>query len=236
MRVDQAEGLRRLLGQERREATVVVAPRASRAKTLAVLGLTRRLGASGRRVLLVDENAGPANSIGALGFKARRDLVQVLSRECTLDEAVLWSAEGLGVLSAHRAAGAALRQVAGCGLALAEGVRSLAIPPDTLLVDALPGTTGTTADVLCECFGAREIVLVAAPDSDSIVGGYGLLKRAAGEPRVQRFGLIVVGARDAAGALALHRNIDLAARRFLGMGVVFLGHLAASRIQAAASR
>jgi flagellar biosynthesis protein FlhG len=233
MPIDQAEGLRRMRGQQRRHAVVIAAPRAIGTRSVAALGLATRFSLSGRRVLLVEENRGPGNALYALGLSARYDLVHVLTREKRLDDIVVHGPHGLTLISAARVRRVPLQCASSAAAALAESMREMSIPPDTLVIAAAAGTTGITADVLCERFGHRELVLLVGSGVDSIVGAYALLKRAARECRDQVFGLLVTGVADAAGASAIHRNMDQAALRFLGTKVAFLGQLAAG---AAAAR
>jgi flagellar biosynthesis protein FlhG len=234
---DQAEGLRRLIGQSRPRALVMVAgARTARERTAAVLAMAASLSANRRRLLLVDENAGPDSALAALGLGCRHDLLQVLTRERALEQIALPGPNGMTVVCAARAARTAAPPGSMHAQALSTALRALPVPPETVLINALSGTTGMAVWLECAGLPERETVLVVQPAMHSIVGAYALLKRARRECADQRFGVVLAGAQDEAEALAIHGNLDSAARRFVGATVCFLGFLEASGTPRAAAR
>ena len=84
---DQAEGLRRLLDREHLRVTTVTSGSHGVGKTSVVINVAAEFAARGHRVLVIDENYGPANVSGLLGVRSRFDFNHVMRRSCTLEDA-----------------------------------------------------------------------------------------------------------------------------------------------------
>ena len=86
---DQAEGLRRLLDREHLRVTTVTSGSHGVGKTSVVINVAAEFAARGHRVLVIDENYGPANVSGLLGVRSRFDFNHVMRRSCTLEDALI---------------------------------------------------------------------------------------------------------------------------------------------------
>ena len=98
--LDQAAGLRRLLGSAPLRAVVIAG---SGATTLSV-NLATALGAAGMDVLVVDENANHGNVADHLGISTRYELIHALNGDRPLRDIICEAAAGVCVLPAARGA------------------------------------------------------------------------------------------------------------------------------------
>jgi flagellar biosynthesis protein FlhG len=101
-RIDQAEGLRKLLLGERSRTVTLMAGKAGLGRTTAIISLAATLARRGKRVLVIDENGGTGNVTGRLRLPAGRDLLDVLQGRGNLRDAI-HTTHGYSVLSSARA-------------------------------------------------------------------------------------------------------------------------------------
>jgi len=100
-RVDQADGLRRLLVSNQTRVITLLAGKSGVGNTSAVINLAAALARSGKAVLVLDENNTTHNVSSHLGLHAKRDLLDVIKGRCKLSEALL-NAGSFSVLSTAR--------------------------------------------------------------------------------------------------------------------------------------
>ena len=104
-RVDQAAGLRRLLGGgQQLQVVTFVAGCDGVGRSMAVANLGVALARLGKEVLIIDEHAQGDDIASAFGMTARHDLLNVVQREMPLSQVLLQPMLGLRVLPAPRAA------------------------------------------------------------------------------------------------------------------------------------
>jgi flagellar biosynthesis protein FlhG len=102
VRIDQADGLRRLLLGERCRAVTLIAGKSDLGRTSATISLAATLARRGKRVLVIDENCGSGNVAGRLRMPEGPDLLDVLQGRANLTDAIR-KTRGYAVLSTARA-------------------------------------------------------------------------------------------------------------------------------------
>ena len=136
---DQAEGLRRLLVQDFVRIVTVASGKAGAGKTTTVINLAAYLARAGKKVLIIDENAGANNLSTTLGLNAHRDLLDVIRRDKSLDQVIVGHSEGQYILPAGRGMRVLDKLSAGDQAHLIGCFAHLAQPMDVVLIDTAPG-------------------------------------------------------------------------------------------------
>jgi flagellar biosynthesis protein FlhG len=190
-------------------------------KTFLAVNLSLALRDLGRRCLLVDLDWGLANVDVALGVAPKHHIGHVLAGECSLEEALL-NHQGLIILPN------------GCGQAdlahldrrqradLVAAVRNLRPDRDLIIADTHPGIGSLNVDVLRE---AKTTVIIATPEPTALTDTYALFKVLSKTEMRGPAGLIVNQASTSEQALEAARHLDAVARRFLGHGIDYWGHV-----------
>jgi len=222
IRVDQAEGLRRLLVRNHTQVVTVAAGKPGVGRTSTTINLAAGMARFGKEVLVLDENHAPGNLLDHLGLNARYDLLDIAREICKPHEAVS-SAKGFSVLSAARAmySLAQLKQVEQQRLenALAEVSSGM----DVILVDAamLAGQAGISSGLAS---GVSLLVVVDATTS-GVTESYALIKRMALDNACLQFEIVVNKVSDEPAAMTVFCNMAKVARRNLAARLEYLGYI-----------
>lgn len=231
-RLDQAEGLRRLLVSNQARVITVAAGKTGVGRTSATINLAAALARCGKDVLVLDENSAPNNLLDQLGLSARFDLLDVAQAKCKLNDAILHG-KGYSVLSAARAI-RALPELANTEQRrLEQAMAELNTAVDVMLVDTampvLSRTEGLSArDAMSSSLatGTSMLVIVDATAS-GITASYTLIKRMALENARLQFEIVVNKAGSDQEAKNVFGNMAKVARHHLAARLEYLGHIAA---------
>jgi flagellar biosynthesis protein FlhG len=220
---DQAEGLRRLLVQDNNlHAATVISGSVGTGKTIAVINLAAALARSGKKVLIIDENAGASNLGGTLGLSAHRDLLDVIRRDMSLDDVLIQHSDGFGILPAGRGMRVLDKINPDDRLHLVDSFGRLTPPMDVVLVDAAPGSASR---LLSLAFPCHEIVVLVSSQPASITTAYALIKEISGNSGNHRFRVLVNKVGDEAEAKKIFDNMAKVARRYLSVSLGFIGSI-----------
>src|SRR5258706_14022166 len=210
-RRDQAEGLRRLLEREHLRVTTVTAGRHGVGQTSVVINVAAALAARGHRVLVIDENYGPANVSGLLGVRPRFDLKHVMRRACTLDDALIDGPAGVSILPAA---------------SVARALSSLRPQEQEQLIDSFGRLDGrydlALIDTSCGNAGApglfsgavQDTIIVSSAATDAITASYALLKRMRDCQSGRRFYMLLNRVASEAKARVVDANFKNAAHGY----------------------
>jgi flagellar biosynthesis protein FlhG len=230
MLIDQAASLRggRELsdqlrtGSRRRPPLVAIASgKGGVGKTFLAVNLALALRDQGRRPLLVDLDWGLANVDIALGLAPRRHLGHVLSGEADVAEAVV-EHDGVAILP-NGCGHADLAELSSDRRrALRQAIRQTDVGQHVVIADTHPGISAPTIDVLRE---ASVTLVVTTPEPTSLTDTYALFK-ILGEHDLQGpAGLVINQVTSAGQAEETAQHLDAVARRFLGRGIDYWGHV-----------
>lgn len=238
-RVDQAEGLRRLLVRSQTQVLTLVAGKTGVGRTSTAVNLAAALAHLGKEVLVLDENHAPNNFPGQLGIYARHDLLDVVHEKCLPEEALL-NAHGFSVLSTARA----MRSLSQLGSPdqqrLENALTEVSEGMDVLLVDAaMPGLMKAQDGRGHRSSGAGSFAGHAATSSGFACGGtllvvmdatasgitdsYTLIKRLVLENACLQFEIVVNKVADDKAALTVFENMAKVAWRNLAARLEYLG-------------
>ena len=209
-RVDQAAGLRRMLGGGGLQVITFVAGCEGVGRSSAIANLGVALARLGREVLIIDEH-GPGDDVAsALGVQASYDLLHVMQRELPLARVLLKQMQGLSILPAARAVHKLGRLSLKQQQILLDAMSDQARPVDVILVDAsMSHPTGFSPFGLA----SRETVVVLSGSSASITEAYSLIKKVSQLYSRRHFRILVNKVRQPEDARSIYENIAQVARQ-----------------------
>jgi flagellar biosynthesis protein FlhG len=249
-RVDQAEGLRRLLVRNHTQAVAVLAGKPGVGSGSTTINLAAALAHSGKEVLVLDENHAPNNLLDRLGLHSRYDLLDVVREKCKTHEAVLNTC-GFFVLPTARAMCllAQLKQAeqqrlenaltevcSGVDVLLVDAAMPALIEPiairlgdqkmtsKSLAISKVAGFDGQSGVWSGSASGVSLLVVVDATAS-GITDSYALIKKLALENACLQFEIVVNKAADEKEAMMVFGNMAKVALNNLAARLDYLGHI-----------
>jgi flagellar biosynthesis protein FlhG len=209
--LDQAAGLRRLLGGGQLQVITFVAGCEGVGRSVAVANLGVALARLGKEVLIIDEHASRDDIAASFGLIARYDLLNVVQRELYLPQVLLQPMSGLRVLPAAQAVKKLGRLSLPQQQTLLDAMSGLERPVDVILVDANMAHPGGFSP-----FGlaSQEAVVVLSGNSASITEAYALIKKVSHAFSRKHFRILVNKVRNQSDARSIFENIaQVAAQR-----------------------
>jgi flagellar biosynthesis protein FlhG len=203
-RVDQAAGLRRMLGGSGLQVITFVAGCEGVGRSVTVANLGVALARLGKEVMLIDEHA-PGDDIAAsFGMQSTHDLLNVVQRELPLASVLLRPMNGLSILPAAKA----VRKLGRLSLhqqqTLVDAMSGLERSIDVILVDAsMAHPAGFSPFGLV----SQETVVVLSGSSASITEAYALIKKVSQAFSRRHFRILVNKVRSHADARSIYENI-----------------------------
>lgn len=222
IRVDQAEGLRRLLVRNHTQVVTVVAGKPGVGRTSTTINLAAALARSGKEVLVLDENHAPNNFLDHLGLYARYDLLDVVQEKCKPREAVLNTKE-FSVLSTARAMYSLAQLKQAEQQRLENALTEVSSGVDVMLVDAamLVGQ----AEVSSSLASGVSLLVVVDATTSGITDSYALIKRLALENARFQFEIVLNKVADEQAAMMVFGNMAKVARLNLAARLEYLGYI-----------
>jgi flagellar biosynthesis protein FlhG len=232
-RPDQAEGLRRLLDREHLRVTAVASGCHGVGKTSVVINVAAAYAARGHRVLVIDENYGPANVSGLLGIRSRFDLSHVIRRTCTLEDALIEGPAGVSILPAASSARALPNLSPLQQEQLIDSFSRLDGRFDLALIDTPCGTAGTPG---LFSRAVRDTIIVSSAATEAITASYALIKRMRGSQGGRRFYMLLNRVASESNARVVATNLKSAAHGYLATPLEYLGSVPRDASLALAAR
>lgn len=219
--VDQAEGLRRMLGGARPRVFSFVSTQQGSEKCSMLTNLCTSLTAAGSDVLLLDACAANRGVAGRLG-KPRASLLDAARGDAMLADVVMQAPEGFSfcTLSGQQAFAAQNASLQGH---LLRAFQELAGRVGIVVIDTeVPETGEFTLPAIHE----GEFIIQVTPGPASITDAYAAIKRLSACSGRRPFGVLVTGATEAEAA-RIFSNMAKAASRYLAVSLDFIGSIPA---------
>jgi flagellar biosynthesis protein FlhG len=204
-RVDQAAGLRRMLGgSQQLQVITFVAGCEGVGRSVAIANLGVALARLGKEVLIVDEHASSDDIASCFGLVARYDLLNVVQRDMALSQVLLQPMSGLLVLPVAKA----IKKIGHLSLpqqqSLLDAMSGLERPVDVILVDAsMTHPSGFSPFGLA----SQEAVVVLSGSGASITEAYSLIKKVSQAFSRKHFRILVNKVRSQPDARSIFDNI-----------------------------
>jgi flagellar biosynthesis protein FlhG len=217
--IDQAEGLRRMLGGPKPRIFTVLSATPGEEKGAMLVNLGASLAQAGSDVLLVDAcqtSPGIASRLDALHGVS---LLQVARQERALDKAIQPMPQGFGLARLMHGSQAPALRDAELVERLSDAFSAMAALADIVMVDA---ELGKTVLFPIPALASSEIVVQVSSSPDAITSAYAIIKRLHGEFGRRPFNILVTGASETE-AQAVFKNMAMTANRYLGVKLDLMG-------------
>ncbi len=209
---DQADGLRRMMTRNPARLIAVVGSSADVGGTSVAQNLAAALVQQGKQVLLLDEHAGSRSICALWKIAPAGSWADVAASRLSLDSAAGLAACGVQVLPA----------VPGAHGGDAE-VRTL-FQGQVAIIDAALDSNGALSPLAAQ---ADDVLVVLRPQPASITAAYACIKRLHYAHALQQSRILVNIAGNAAEAQRVLANLTAATGRFLALGALPVGCVAA---------
>lgn len=181
-------------------------------KTNVVVNLAVALARLRNRVAILDADFGLGNVDVLLGLTPTHHLGHLLVGQKAMEDIVVEGPLGIRVVPAS----SGLRELTALTPAqwqrLREGIDSLAASLDFLLIDTGAGISSNVVDLLA---GSERVLVVTSLEPTAVVDAYAMIKVVTSFDAAKEIGVLINGARDAAEADLVYRQLEVAATRFL---------------------
>lgn len=219
-RIDQADGLRRIVQPKKVKIIAVSSGKGGVGKTNVSVNLAVSMAKQGQEVMLMDADLGLANVDILLGLNTEYDLSHVIRGERTLEEIIVEGPHNIKVIPAStgRSNMANLTPAEHVGLINAFSEMSCAV--DVLIVDT---GAGISDSVMSFCGASQDVIVVVHDEPASITAAYAFIKVMSKKHNVNRFHILANMTHDAREGRELFRKLSKATDRFLDVVLSFIG-------------
>lgn len=191
-------------------------------KTNVTINLAAALARLGHRVGIIDADFGLGNIDVLLGVTPTWHLGHVLSGEKTLAEIAVQGPLGIQIIPAGTGIRALTALNAEQWRSFQDMVRTVSTGLDFLLIDTAAGISDNVVELLLL---AERVLVVTSFEPAAVVDAYAVIKILTNVAPGKDMGIVVNAARDADEAGLVFRQLDMAARRFLGRDLRYYGFI-----------
>jgi flagellar biosynthesis protein FlhG len=218
----QTAGLRAAVRPDPVQVIAVTGGKGGVGKTSVAVNLSAALAAQGERVLLFDGDLGLANVDVMMGLTPRHTLEHVLDGRCTLEESIVQSPAGFGVIPGA----SGIARMAGLSttehLGLVQAFSHLTAGLDVLVVDTAAGIADSVRQF---CQAAQNVLVVLRDEPASLTDAYALIKVLHRSHGVRRFRILANMSSTPGGGEALFRKLERVTSRFLDVVLDYSGEI-----------
>jgi flagellar biosynthesis protein FlhG len=217
----QTAGLRAAVRPDPVQVIAVTGGKGGVGKTSVAVNLAAALAAQGERVLLFDGDLGLANVDVLLGLAPQHTLEHVLDGRCTLEEAVVQTPAGFGVIPGASGVSRLSELSTAEHLGLVQAFSHLTAGLDVLIVDTAAGIADSVRQF---CQAAQNVLVVLRDEPASLTDAYALIKVLSRSHGVRRFRIVANMSAPGAGD-ALFRKLERVTSRFLDVVLDYVGEI-----------
>lgn len=211
--LNQASSLRDLRRpQQGIKVVAVTGGKGGVGKSNVTLNVGMSLAAQGKRVLVLDADLGLANIDVMLGLRVHRNLSNVLSGECSLDDIIVHGPNGLMIIPATSGTQSMVELSTTEHAGLIRAFSTMQTPIDMLLVDTAAGISDM---VLSFSRAAQDVIVVVCDEPASITDAYALIKILSKEHGIARFRIVANMVRSLREGQELYSKLTRVTDRFL---------------------
>lgn len=181
-------------------------------KTNVSINLSVGLAELGRRVALLDADLGLANVDVLLGLKTTRNLSDVMSGECTLNEIMVTGPAGIRVIPASSGVQSMASLTPAEHAGLIHAFSEISDQIDVLVIDTAAGISDS---VISFTRAAQEVIVVVCDEPSSITDAYALIKLLNRDYGVYRFRVLANMAHSPQEGRNIYAKLTAVTERFL---------------------
>lgn len=191
-------------------------------KTSLAVNLALAMAMLGKRVLIIDADLGLANVDIVLGMPSKHSLLDILQKDCRLDE--IWVDGPCGVK--YLSGGSGLEELANLSHRQIEIIlERLSICDDDFDYVIFDTGAGISNNVMQFLAAADDAVLVVTPEPTAMTDAYALMKKYAGYPDCKAVNLIVNRVYEPDEGENVFRKLSQTAEKFLKLEMRLLGEI-----------
>lgn len=191
-------------------------------KTNVSVNLSVALADMGRRVVLMDADLGLANVDIMLGVRPKRNIVDVLSGECGLEDVMVQVSENFSIVPSSSGTQEMTSLGAHEHAELIHAFSDIADKLDVLIIDT---AAGISESVVSFVQAAQEVVVVVCDEPTSITDAYGLIKLLHRDHGMTRFRVLANMVRSEQEGRAMFGKLLTVTDRFLDVTLQYLGSI-----------
>ena len=191
-------------------------------KTNISVNLSLCLGRLGRKVVLMDADIGLANVDIMFGLKPKRNIADVLSGSCGLDEVRVQAAENVRIVPATSGTLEMTSLSIHEHAELIYAFNDIASDVDVLIVDTAAGISQAVVNFLR---ASQEIVVVVCDEPTSITDAYGLIKLLNRDYKMTRFRVLTNMVGNEKEGRSVYGKLLTVTDRFLDVTLQYLGSI-----------
>lgn len=191
-------------------------------KTNASVNLALSLGELGRKVVLMDADIGLANVDIMLGLKPKRNIADVLSGDCGLEDVMISAGENVKIVPATSGTVEMTSLSIHQHAELIYAFNDIAADIDVLIIDTAAGISQAVISFLR---ASQEIVVVVCDEPTSITDAYGLIKLLNRDYKTSRFRVLANMVQNEREGRSVYSKLLTVTDRFLDVTLQYLGSI-----------
>lgn len=191
-------------------------------KTNVSVNLALCLGMMGRKVVLMDADIGLANVDIMLGLKPKKNIADVLSGECGLEDVMLEAGENVKIVPATSGTMEMTSLSIHEHAELIYAFNDIAEDVDVLIIDT---AAGISAAVVSFLRASQEVVVVVCDEPTSITDAYGLIKLLNRDYNMTRFRVLANMVGNEKEGRNVYSKLLTVTDRFLDVTLQYLGSI-----------
>ena len=189
-------------------------------KTNVSVNLSMSLAKLGRRVVLLDADLGLANVDVLLGIEAKRNLADVLSGDCSLEDIMVEGPAGIRIVPASSGVRSMTSLTPQQHSGIIQAFSDLDDQLDVLVVDTAAGISESVTSFV---HAAQEALVVVCNEPTSITDAYALIKVLNRDHGIFKFNILANMIHSPQEAQQLFQKLSTVADRFLNVALKFSG-------------
>lgn len=191
-------------------------------KTNLSVNLSLALAELDKRVVLMDADLGLANVDLLLGVKAKKNIADVLTGDCELQDILIEATGGIKVIPAS----SGTQELASLGVhehaGLINAFNGLGDTMDVLVIDTAAGISDS---VISFVRAAQEVMLVVCDEPSSITDAYALIKILNRDYQMSKFRVVANMTRSETEGRNLFKKLVHVTDRFLDINLQYAGEI-----------
>lgn len=191
-------------------------------KTNVAINTAVALAHQGKRVAILDADFGLANVDVLLSLSAPQTIEQVLSGECSLEDAMISGPSGVRIIPASSGARQLTRLSELQHAGVIRAFSDLAAQLDVLIVDTAAGITDTVLTFTNAC---QEVLVVVCNEPSSLTDAYALIKLLNRDFGRQRFRILANMVSDEDEGRRLVQKLAGVCEQFLTVSLIYSGSI-----------
>jgi flagellar biosynthesis protein FlhG len=191
-------------------------------KTTLSVNLAMAFAKMKKKVLLFDADLGLANVDVLLGLTPEKNIYDVLSGDCTLEEACIEGPHGLKIVASASGVQKMADLSSAESVALIQSFSSLTDDIDIMIIDMASGISSQVMDMT---HASQDVLVVICNDPSSLMDSYAVIKILHQKYARGRFGIIVNKVKNSFEGHNVFTKFQQTVAKFINISMHYIGHV-----------